>query len=255
MERKDYLLVNRFFTDLNPLLIGTEVCTPGHTFGPYTRDYTLIHFIKRGCGVLLCRGREYPVHAGEAFLILPGEITTYRADLKDPWEYAWVGFDGALTPRFSELPPVFSFTRNWPEEMILQYETSGTLEYGLASTLFLMYADLFLSAKPSNHYVRRVADYIHALYMQDLRVEQIARDMNLDRRYLTRLFKEKTGKTVQEYLIATRLEAAKRLLEEGRSVGEAAALSGYSDVCNFSKMFRRTYGTSPGRFRSKERNN
>ena len=84
--------------------------------------------------------------------------------------------------------------------------------------------------------------------MQDLRVEEIADKMNLDRRYLSRIFKEKTGQTVQEYLISVRMEAAKQQLVRGASVNEAAKLSGYEDVCNFSKMFKRLFGVSPGQW-------
>ena len=67
---------------------------------------------------------------------------------------------------------------------------------------------------------------------------------------MSRLFKEKTGQTVQEYLISVRLDAAKKQLERGASVGEAALLCGYDDVCNFSKMFKRLSGISPGKWKN-----
>jgi len=99
--------------------------------------------------------------------------------------------------------------------------------------------------------VRRVKNYIQAMYMQQVRVERIAQIMNLDRRYLSRLFKEKTGESIQEYLISVRMEAAQKHLKNGASVAEAAQLCGYDDVCNFSKMFKRLMGVSPGQWREK----
>ena len=132
--------------------------------------------------------------------------------------------------------------------MIAALENDGMSEYRIASLLFGLYAELFASARPHNHYVRRVKNLINTLYMQDLRVEEIAEKLNLDRRYLSRLFKEKTGQTMQEYLISVRMEAAKKQLSRGASVAETAKLSGYEDVCNFSKMFKRSFGVSPGRW-------
>ena len=81
--------------------------------------------------------------------------------------------------------------------------------------------------------------------MQPLRVEQIAEEMNLDRRYLSRLFKEKTGQTVQEYLISVRMEEAKRRLEQGFSVEETAQLCGYEDALYFSRVFKKHFGCAP----------
>jgi AraC-like DNA-binding protein len=100
--------------------------------------------------------------------------------------------------------------------------------------------------------VRRVKDFIRAAYMQNIRVEQIAETMNLDRRYLSRLFKEKTGQSVKEYLSDVRMEEAKRYLKTGVSVTECAHLTGYDDVCNFSKMFKKHTGISPRRFKGEK---
>ena len=242
---RDLMLLNRNFLDLNPLIVGEEDCAPRHSYGPAVREYTLIHFVKKGEGILQKNGKEYPIHAGEAFIILPKEVTVYTASEGDPWSYTWVGFDGALSQRFAELEPVFSYQKNWADEMIKVYDYDGTREYKLVSLLFEMFAEFFTPKKPSNHYVRRVNDYIQSMYMQQIRVEQIAKMMNLDRRYLSRIFKEKMGKSIQEYLIFVRMEAAKKLLENGVTVAEAAQLCGYEDVCNFSKMFKRLFGVSP----------
>ncbi len=248
---KDLVLVNRHFHDLNPLIVGEEHCEPGHHYGPSVRNYTLIHFVVTGEGTFTRGGVTYHLGAGEAFIIRPNEVTTYVADEKNPWYYQWVGFDGALTANFEGLPPVVHYSQNWVEKMLEAYENDGMYEYHIAALLFEMCTEFFADQKPQNHYVRRVKNYINTLYMQHIRVEEIADKMNLDRRYLSRLFKEKTGLSVQEYLIAVRMNEAKKHLESGASVARAAQLAGYEDVCNFSKMFKRTFGVSPGNWKKR----
>ena len=252
---KETLLINRHFGDLNPILYGSEECTPGHTYGPAVRKYTLIHYVLSGCGTYTENGRTHTVKPGEAFRILPGEVTVYSADRSDPWEYRWIGFDGTLSERFSEIPPVFSVPKHALGAFFLEAEDSGNREFLLAAELFRLYAALF-SGESGRHsqYVRRVKDYVHAMYMQEVRVERIAAQMNLDRRYLSRIFKEKTGKSIQEYLISVRIEEAKRCLSRGLTVSEAAILSGYEDVCNFSKMFKSRVGVSPSSYAAKNSN-
>jgi YesN/AraC family two-component response regulator len=182
-------------------------------------------------------------------LILPNEITTYSASKTDPWHYRWIGFDGALSESFTALPPVFSYSTDWAKEMLEANHEGGVFEYIIAAKLFLMYAEFFADKKHKNDYVSTVIDYISALYMQEIRVEDIAKKMNLDRRYLSRIFKQRTGKSIQEHLISVRMDEAKKLLKSGHSVIGAAKLCGYDDVCNFSKMFKKSVGVSPGKWK------
>lgn len=245
MKQEDLLLTNRHFHDLNPLIAGQHRCDPGHSFGPRVREYTLIHYVLSGKGVFYARGEAHPVKKGQAFLILPGETTTYTADMADPWHYCWVGFDGALAADFAKLPPVLELPEGSFEAVLNPVGEDGVQEHRLASGLFELYAHLFSSGGSVNRHVRRVENYIRSSYMMPLRVEQIAGQMGLNRRYLSRLFQAETGRTVQQYLIQVRMEAAKRYLNRGCSVKETADLCGYEDVANFSKMFKRHFGQSP----------
>ena len=249
MEKRQWMLTNRNFADLNPLVAGTEPCRKDKSFGPWVRDYTLIHYVQKGRGTLFARGGAYPVKEGQAFLILPGEVTTYTADSREPWEYAWIGFNGQLTDAFGSLPPVFDLPEDFFHTVLHGDPQGEMVEYRLAAMLFRLYAWLFSESRTGNQHVRRVENYIRSNYMQAVRVEEIAQRMGLNRRYLSRLFKQQTGRSVQEYLIDVRMEAACRHLTEGCSVKEVARLCGYEDVSNFSKMFKACFGQSPASYR------
>lgn len=251
MYRKNMLLTNRKFKDLNPLVAGEHRCCSGHSFGPAVRKYTLLHYVLSGKGTLYARGGSYPVTAGQAFLILPGEITTYTADTADPWHYRWIGFDGALAERFSQLPPVFSLQSDLFPRLWQLGEDASVAEYRLASALFTLYADLLEAKTNTNPHVARVVDYIRSSYMQPIRIQQIAAELNLDRRYLSRLFRENMGLSIQDFLVSVRMEEAKQLLQNGHSVNDSARLAGYEDASNFSKMFKNYYGHPPAAMKHK----
>ena len=243
MSYTNLMLTNRNLSDLNPLIAGEEICEPEHSFGPAVRKYTLIHYVVKGEGTLYARGEVFPVKAGQAFLILPDETTTYIASSTNPWHYRWIGFNGRLADRFTELSPVFAVAEGiFPA--VKRINTSLP-EYQLAAILFQLYAFLFSPASGSQSHVRRVENYIQTAYMHPLRVEDIAGQLNLDRRYLSRLFKQTTGESIQDYLVRIRLQESTRYLAQGFSVQESAALCGYEDVSNFSRMFKRRYGISP----------
>ena len=244
-------IFDRHFRDLNPILYGEEACEPGHRYGPAIRKYHLIHYVERGSGIYEVDGTRYPVSAGEAFLILPGKVTVYTADENDPWAYRWIGFNGELAHHFDALPPVVVV-----DGAIFPAIREGEAipEYRLAAGLFSLCASL-LSGKAGkrspkeNQYVRRVQDYVRLSYMSPtLRVEGIARQMNLNRRYLSRIFRDGTGMTLQEFLISVRMREAANYLRMGHPVSETARLCGYTDPFNFSKMFKKTYGVPPASF-------
>ena len=245
---QNMLLTNRHFQDLNPLVAGYEYCARSHSFGPAVRKYVLIHYVVSGKGMYYAPEGAYPVTAGQAFVILPGEVTTYTADNEEPWHYIWVGFSGTLAEKFSELGRVFDAPGDIFNQMITDANSSSLPEFALSAALFQLYARLFGGKRSGNDHVQRVKNYIHTCYMQPVRVEQIAQQLNLDRRYLSRLFKAHTGQTMQEYLLNVRLEAARQHLKEGCSVNRAAALCGYEDVSNFSRMFKRRFGVAPGHY-------
>lgn len=252
MQKRDLLLTNLHLRDLNPLLIGWEYCTEGHGFGPAVRNYTLLHYVVSGRGIFRKNGVEHPVGRGEVFCILPGELTYYEADKKDPWVYRWLGFDGELTRSFAELPPVFRVS-DAAARCFLTDDYEGEIsEYRIAAQLFNLYGELFGEKRGKSDYARQVMSYVEAMYMQPIRVGEIASQLHLDRRYLSRVFRERTGQTVQEYILSVRMSEAKRFLSQGLSVGETAERCGYGDSFLFSKMFKRWVGISPAVWKKKE---
>ena len=252
MQENSFLLENRHLQDLNPLIAGTHDCDPGYGIQPAVRKYTLIHYVFRGKGTLFNSQGAHPVQAGQAFLIHQNEVANYQADESDPWYYCWIGFDGALSAQFDALPSVISPSESYFLKIIKAAQTPSVAEYLMSAELFRLYAELFHRQSHQNRHVRQVENYIRLSYMYPIRVENIAKQLNLDRRYLSRLFKEETGVTIQDFLLSTRMEEADRRLREGYSVKESAHLAGYDDVSNFSKLYKKHFGLSPA-LRRKER--
>ena len=243
------LLADKNLLDLNPVIAGQEVCPPGHCTQPHIRQYTLLHFVYRGCGIVQTRNREHTVRGGQVFMIRPGEISSYCADAADPWHYGWIGFNGHLADRFWDLPAVFALEDDMMAQVHSALSDPDVTEYRLSGVLLRLYEALFSGQTGVNRHVQQVENYIRLSYMQPIRVEQLARQLNLDRRYLTRLFKQTTGLSIQDYLLQVRLREADRYLSRGYSVKEAALLSGYNDVSNFSKLYKHRYGITPAQKR------
>lgn len=240
----DFVLECKQFSDFYAVDFGQENCCPAYSYGPHVRDYYLIHYVSSGRGVLMNSRGTHPVCAGQAFLIRPGEVCKYTADEHFPWNYTWIGFLGAMASAFDQTEDVFEADGLIFEEMSAVSQFSSCQAAYLAGMLFKLYCSIF-DHKERPDYVNRVIGYININYMKLIRVEQIADQLGINRKYLARIFKEKTGKTMQQFLIQKRITEAKKLLSGGFNVEETAYMVGYSDSFSFSKAFKKLCGLSP----------
>jgi len=101
---------------------------------------------------------------------------------------------------------------------------------------------------PVDERVRAVADTLLADPADPRTLDAHARAVGVSRRTLTRLFVLDTGMSFDRWRTHTRLRAALPLLAEGRAVSSVAHEVGYATPSAFLAAFRRTLGTSPGRY-------
>lgn len=98
--------------------------------------------------------------------------------------------------------------------------------------------------------VDEVIQYLELNYMEDITVNQIAHHFYTSPASLSRIFKDRTGETLINYLIQLRLSKAKDIIEEDMeiSIRQISKLVGYEDAYYFSKLFKKYYGKPPTLF-------
>ncbi len=94
---------------------------------------------------------------------------------------------------------------------------------------------------------RRVLEVIDATLDARLTIEMLAREAGLSPAHFARAFRESLGRAPHQYLLACRLERARRLLETtGASLSDIAQRTGFADQAHFTRLFKRAFGTTPG---------
>jgi len=80
-----------------------------------------------------------------------------------------------------------------------------------------------------------------------LTIETLAREVGLSPAHFARAFRESLGRAPHQYLLARRLERARRLLETtSATLSDIAQRTGFADQAHFTKLFKRAFGTTPG---------
>ena len=80
-------------------------------------------------------------------------------------------------------------------------------------------------------------------------IDRLCREMAMSRTLFYVKLKSYTGKSPQDFIRIIRLERAAALLRSGRTVTDAAALSGFDNPKYFSTVFKKYFGMSPSKYR------
>jgi two-component system response regulator YesN len=103
----------------------------------------------------------------------------------------------------------------------------------------------------SSNVIQQALAFIEANYARDITLQDVAKSVYLSPYYFSRLFRKKTGVNFAKYLSMTRINAAKKLMEEKRlPIKEIAARVGYEDPRYFSTVFKRLTGILPSEYRA-----
>jgi AraC family transcriptional regulator len=98
--------------------------------------------------------------------------------------------------------------------------------------------------------LQRARDFINANLAGDPSISQVADECGLSSSYFVRAFKQATGVPPHRWLTRQRVERAKELLQDPeRELAEIALLCGFVDQSHFTRVFSRSEGYSPGRWR------
>lgn len=100
--------------------------------------------------------------------------------------------------------------------------------------------------------VERVEQIVARRFADNLTVADIGKEIYLTPTYVNLLFKQETGRTINEYVTHVRMEKAKEMLRDPRMKFYDICLSvGYADPSYFTKQFKKTVGMTPSVYRDR----
>ena len=117
----------------------------------------------------------------------------------------------------------------------------------------MIYVDNVMKSKHEKHYLVKLIDkYIAENYKNSFTIAEMANDLEVSSGYISRIYKQKTGKTIIETINRYRVEKAKTFLKDTTmKIYEVAEAVGIEDPAYFTTVFIKYTGINPSEFRSR----
>jgi transcriptional regulator GlxA family with amidase domain len=106
---------------------------------------------------------------------------------------------------------------------------------------------------PKSSALREVVDLVKADPARSYSVPTLAAKAHVSTRHLTRLFTEEMETTPAKYIELIRIDAAKAMLDAGRTVTETAELSGFGNSETLRRAFISHLGVAPSKYQQRFR--
>lgn len=249
------IIKSSWCTELAICEFGSAHSTAGQQQFPANRDRYYLCFVLEGKGSLQCSQQYFRISESDIFIISPSEKRNMQWDVESPYAYIWISFTCEHIADFLKEPVIRQAPVQQLWHQIYDYLNTPDSDGKLISLTYDLLWQLdripqHLSAK-AQRYTVFAKSYIEANFMSQIKIQHLAEQLHIDRRYLTTLFRREYGMPPQNYLITVRLNKARDYLRAGYSATEAAQMAGFADLPNFFRQYRAKFGVTP----SSERNN
>ena len=259
-------LIQNFFLTAIGFYPHAEFHDRKREFG--ANEYILL-YCTEGKGKVNVNNIKYKLKPNNFIIIPPDLPHHYKSSLKNPWSIYWIHFKGK---RASMLYERYSFD-NEPTVKFIPYDEQRTKDFltiiqGLnhsfenrslefANIKLMHYLSSFVYQSELNpksqekNLVNSSIEFMKNNLHNSLSIQDLAANENLSTSRFSEVFKEKTGYPPVHYFIKLKIQkSCQYLYFTDLSIKEICTKVGFSDQYYFSRIFKKTMGVPPSRYKS-----
>jgi len=285
-KRKRFHFDNLYWSDpqdyelITLYQVGDLCCKGGYDIEGHIQMCYEISYMVSGMGWFATNGTRHPVKQGDLYISIPGEYHSGKADEKDPFRYFYMGFNFNKYPYMQntlihiekmlqkiEMPCIkdrlgidIPFRQVLGEINHVNEFSQLMIKTFLHQILVYTYRNFYSSWEQkytpdpeklqNGNIIYRIISYIDNNLLDLTELQDIGHELGYSYPYLSRVFSEETGLTLQGYYTKKKMEKAMEWLQSDEfNITEIADRLGYQTIQAFSKSFKKTIGISPTQYR------
>lgn len=232
------------------------------------RSY-LCFVVENGVGELIYEEKRHVLSSGDVVFIDCKKPYSHSTD-NELWSLRWCHFYGAAMPAIYEKynerggAPVFHPKSCQPFTFLITelYTIAASSDHirdmrineKLSELLTLLMEQSWRpeggSLSKKRMELEDVKAYLDAHFTEKISLDDLSARFFINKYYLTRIFKESFGSTINQYIVYKRITKAKHLIRfTEMTMDEIASAVGMGDGNYFSRIFRKIEGISPTEYK------
>ncbi|MBE7052144.1 MAG: helix-turn-helix domain-containing protein [Ruminococcaceae bacterium] len=262
--------------------------TKGSHAGESTLDYLhyslgfMLIYYKQGAGNIKVEGRRYAIETGDMIMINPSELYQFSVDDKLYHERLVLTVTEAVLKDFpydcsSLFYPFYKRKKgvgnkisaktakefgidDLMDELLMHISSSDASARAMSfcKTIEILHtlgkavspsADSEIDQTSLNPMINEVLNFIDGNFKEDIDIDLIAGNFNIDKSYLSHLFKEHVGMPVWTYVILRRIQRFNELIRKSDSVEECCYSAGFRNYSNFFRLYKKHMNMTPTEFK------
>lgn len=232
----------------------------------------LFFIVRNGSGSLTYDGVSHNLLEGDCVFLDCRKPYAHQTS-EDLWTLKWAHFYGpnmnAIYEKYTERGGRPCFHSSQPEvyssllEELYQIAASNVhvkdmrIYEKLTTLLTLLMEESWnpdnrLHSAAGKRSLQTIKEYLDQHYPEKISLDSLSELFFINKFYLTRIFKEQFGVTINNYLLQVRITHAKQMLRfTDLSIEKIGQECGMNDANYFSRMFKKVEGISPGEYRKR----
>jgi AraC-like DNA-binding protein len=213
--------------------------------------------VRAGKGEIIMGEKTFPVNAGQFFLIHPKRIHSGKPDFEIGWQVDTIALKTEFVQSLflDKNLPIFEPVVFENEAYKKLFDTCFNLlnedfqlnldnETRMLDMLFLLLTTPSVSLDyqaliHDSEAVNRAILYIETHYKTTFSLDDLTEKAYLSKFHLIRIFKKQTGLTPHAYQMQLKLNEARRMIFQDKSLTEIAYELGFSDQAHFTNTFKK----------------
>lgn len=247
-------------------------------------------YVYQGTGQIVVNSKVYPIQSGTFLYLQPYQLHHIQVEVHPdaPFERTIISLEPSIFEHhFASFPHLnIYFQHLWKNELeeqvlyqiddnsfisqLFQHYNAGFSKYKSDVkqqnfALLLLQTFQFLYAKgfgnPMDHglnpqrqlrYSEKIMNWIEVHYSEEISLDTLADHLHISKYYVSRIFKQETGATLMDYILARRIRQACLLLTTGNKGIEQISIEvGMNNFPYFCQAFKKLVGITPMKYRKK----
>ncbi len=253
---------------------------------PHQTPRFMLYYFIHGSGNIKIEGKNYNINDGDIILLNPSEMFCCSVDANKYHERIVFHFTDSLLNNFprdcSSLYSPFlnrkkGVSNHIPSETVknhgidtimkslhltVQSSSSSKEILVLCKMTELLCALCDVSEKSDlestvhsteNPVINKVLEFLNTHFRKEINIDTISEEFNIDKSYLSHLFKDCVGTSIWNYVIFRRISYFNDIITKGASIEQASRLAGFNNYSNFFRLYKKHTGITPTEYKKQRK--